>query len=141
MCRTRPLSLAGLLLLVLGSAGHAQEPVAPTAGVKSHGAWAVHSLAAPPDARLEAPARLPYLAAEPGSVSAPSLSGHVSVGAAAGAVAGALFGLAVISIADCGGPGCNQERILGLIGTTAAGAAVGALGGVLVYAVRAAAGR
>jgi hypothetical protein len=67
---------------------------------------------------------------------APSASRHLRIGAAAGGVAGALFGLWVISIADCGGPGCTGERVIGVAGNALDGAAVGALIGGLVYLIR-----
>ena len=49
------------------------------------------------------------------------------IGAASGAVLGALFALAVISFADCAGPNCASERVTGILGHAAAGAAAGLL--------------
>ena len=67
---------------------------------------------------------------------APSLSRHLGVGAGIGAVAGAVFGLWVISIADCGGPNCTTERVVGVAGNALGGAAIGALVGGVLYLIR-----
>ena len=46
---------------------------------------------------------------------------------------GAAFGLAVVLFADCAGPTCARERVLGVAMHAAIGAGVGlVLGGVLV---------
>lgn len=65
-----------------------------------------------------------------------SLSRHVVLGAGIGAAAGVALGLWVISIADCGGPDCTAERVLGVAGNALGGAAIGALLGAAVYLVR-----
>lgn len=65
-----------------------------------------------------------------------SLSRHVVLGAGIGALAGAALGLWVISIADCGGPGCTAERVLGVAGNALGGAAIGALIGAVVHRIR-----
>ncbi len=66
----------------------------------------------------------------------PSLSRHLLIGSGIGAAAGAAFGLAVISLADCGGPNCSQERVVGVAGHALAGAVVGALFGGVTYLIR-----
>lgn len=71
-------------------------------------------LVALPAAAME---KLPRAALE----RAPSVSRHVWAGALAGGVAGTLFGLWVISVADCGGPGCTGERVVGVAGMRSAG--------------------
>lgn len=65
-----------------------------------------------------------------------SLSRHLLVGSGIGAAAGAAFGLAVVSLADCGGPNCSEERVVGVAGHALAGAVVGALVGGVAYLVR-----
>ena len=58
-----------------------------------------------------------------------------------GGVLGASFGVAVVSFADCAGPNCAYERIVGVLGHAASGAAGGvalafllrATSGVLVW--------
>ena len=53
------------------------------------------------------------------------------VGAIGGALLGTLFALAVVSFADCAGPNCGSERVIGVLGHAAAGAAMGLLlGGI-----------
>ena len=70
-----------------------------------------------------------------------SLSRFLKVGSLAGGVLGGLFGLAVVSLADCAGPGCTGERVLGVAGHALAGALLGvAAGGVAWALVRAARG-
>ena len=54
------------------------------------------------------------------------------LGAAIGAAAGALFALAVVSLADCAGPRCGYERVVGVLGHAAAGGAAGLLVGALL---------
>lgn len=83
-----------------------------------------------------APASRTPDAAPAAAFAAPSASRHLLVGAGIGAVAGAAFGLAVVSFADCGGPDCSGERVLGVASLTLGGAAIGALVGGLVYLVR-----
>lgn len=52
-----------------------------------------------------------------------------------GAVLGGLFGLAVVSFADCAGPHCTYQRVVGVI-THAAGVGVlGATAGLLVHSL------
>lgn len=67
---------------------------------------------------------------------APSLSRHLRVGAGIGGAVGAAFGLWVITIADCGGPNCTTERVLGVASNAVGGAAIGALIGGAVYLIR-----
>lgn len=67
---------------------------------------------------------------------AASVSRHFLVGAASGAVVGGAFALAVVALADCGGPGCTGERVVGVAAHALAGAAVGALLGGVVYLFR-----
>ena len=66
----------------------------------------------------------------------PSLSRHLLIGSGIGAAAGTLFALAVVSIADCNGPNCPEERVVGVAGHALAGAAVGALAGGVTWLVR-----
>lgn len=54
------------------------------------------------------------------------------IGAGSGAAVGALFALAVISLADCAGPNCAYERVIGVGGHAAGGAILGALLGLAV---------
>lgn len=65
-----------------------------------------------------------------------SLPRHLLGGAGVGAAVGTAFALAVVSLADCAGPTCTGERVVGVVGHALAGAAVGALGGGMVYLVR-----
>ncbi len=58
------------------------------------------------------------------------------IGAWAGRIPATLFALAVVSFADCSGPDCASERVLGVLGHAAGGAAVGALVGLKAWAVR-----
>lgn len=53
--------------------------------------------------------------------------------AALGALLASLFALAVVSFADCAGPGCAQERVLGVAGHALAGALSGLLLGGIVF--------
>jgi hypothetical protein len=55
------------------------------------------------------------------------------VGAFAGALAGLLFALAVISFADCAGPNCTEERVVGVIGHVLGGALIGEAVWVVAY--------
>ena len=57
------------------------------------------------------------------------------IGAVAGAALGTLFAIAVVSFADCAGPSCSSERVVGIIGHALGGGLVGALAGVLIAAV------
>ena len=59
----------------------------------------------------------------------------VGIGAAIGATLGALFAFAVISFADCAGPSCSYERMVGVLGHALAGALAGALLGLAVAMV------
>lgn len=72
-------------------------------------------------------------------------SRFVLAGTVAGGLIGLLFALAVISFADCAGPGCTGERITGVLGHVLGGAVLGAAFGAVAYglwrAVRWAAGR
>jgi hypothetical protein len=47
---------------------------------------------------------------------------------------GASFGLAVVSFADCAGPTCAYERIVGVLVHTAGGAGAGVALGLLLLA-------
>ena len=66
-------------------------------------------------------------------MSAPRLRRFAARGAAVGAALGLLFALAVVSFADCAGPGCAGERLTGLAFHAALGAGLGAAVGALVY--------
>lgn len=57
------------------------------------------------------------------------------IGAGSGAAAGALFALAVISLADCAGPSCTYERVIGVAGHAAGGALLGAALGLVAAAI------
>jgi hypothetical protein len=51
-----------------------------------------------------------------------------------GSALGGLFGLAVVSFADCAGPDCTYQRIVGVVAHTAGGGVAGATSGLLVGA-------
>ena len=55
-----------------------------------------------------------------------------TTGACAGALLGTLFALAVISFADCAGPACGRERVIGVAGHALAGGGAGAVLGVIL---------
>jgi hypothetical protein len=57
------------------------------------------------------------------------------LGAGVGGALGASFGLAVVSFADCAGPNCAYERIIGVLGHTAGGAGAGGALGFLLLAI------
>lgn len=57
------------------------------------------------------------------------------IGAGSGAAVGVLFALAVISLADCAGPSCAYERVIGVAGHAAGGALLGAMLGLAVAGV------
>ena len=65
-----------------------------------------------------------------------SLRRHLVLGSWIGALAGAAFALAVVSLADCGGPGCTREAVIGVAGHALAGAAMGAVAGALTRLIR-----
>lgn len=88
-------------------------------------------------------AEIPHLPAAPVAwksapviAAAPSLSRHLVVGGAIGGALGAAFGLAVVSFADCTGPECTEERVVGVVGHALAGVAVGAVIGGIIYLIR-----
>ena len=58
-----------------------------------------------------------------------------TIGAIVGSIAGALFGLAVVSFADCAGSNCSAERVVGVAGHAAGGAASGLLLGLLLAGI------
>jgi hypothetical protein len=60
----------------------------------------------------------------------------VAAGATVFAVLGGLFALLVVSFADCAGPSCGRERVVGVLGHAAAGLVLGALLGAVVALVR-----
>jgi hypothetical protein len=132
--RIGPALALAFTLLLAPAAASAQQ-----GGAQVPAAGAPTSLAARPASlsELSAGAALAHLPAPTNMVSSQkSLSRHLLVGSSIGAVAGAAFGLWVISMADCGGSNCTQQRVLGVAGLAAGGAAIGALGGGLVYLVR-----
>jgi hypothetical protein len=57
----------------------------------------------------------------------------LELGALIGAALGFLFALAVVSFADCAGPHCAGERVVGLAGHAAGGAVIGAACGALAW--------
>ena len=57
-------------------------------------------------------------------------------GALIGGAAGTLFAVAVVCFADCAGPDCNRERMLGILLHLAAGLAIGAVIGLLGAVLR-----
>jgi hypothetical protein len=59
----------------------------------------------------------------------------VVAGLTIGLALGGLFGLAVVSFADCSGPGCTYQRVIGVIAHAAGVGALGAIAGLLVQAV------
>jgi hypothetical protein len=129
------------LLLFAAPAAYAQDAPPHGTGEPVEEKSASRTLFAPLDPRLVPGDGWSSPAAEISLARAPLLSKHLVTGGAIGAVAGALLGLAVVSFADCSSSTCNQERVVGVLGTTAAGAGVGALGGALVYLVRSAAAK
>ena len=56
-------------------------------------------------------------------------------GLAIGLVLGGLFGLAVVSFADCAGPDCTYQRVVGVLAHAAGVGVAGALAGLLAHAV------
>lgn len=64
----------------------------------------------------------------------------VKIGLIVGASAGALFALAVIAFADCEGPHCTKERIVGLVAHAGLGGLGGSLLGLAAGAMRRAIG-
>lgn len=50
-----------------------------------------------------------------------------------GIVLGGLFGLAVVSFADCAGPDCMYQRVVGVLGHAAGAGVAGATAGLLAY--------
>ena len=65
----------------------------------------------------------------------------VRAGALVGAAAGALFGLAVVGFADCEGPHCTRERVLGVLAHIGLGLPPGALLGLGAALLRRGLGR
>lgn len=57
------------------------------------------------------------------------------LGAGVGGALGALFGLAVVSFADCAGLNCTEERVIGVLAHAAAGAGVGVALGLILLAM------
>jgi hypothetical protein len=49
-----------------------------------------------------------------------------------GIALGGLFGLAVVSFADCAGPDCTYQRVVGVVAHAAGAGVVGATAGLLV---------
>ena len=56
----------------------------------------------------------------------------ILAGLTIGVVLGGLFGLAVVSFADCIGPGCMYQRVFGVVAHAAGVGVIGAAGGLLV---------
>ena len=50
-----------------------------------------------------------------------------------GIVLGGLFGLAVISFADCAGPDCMYQRVVGVLGHAAGAGVAGATASLLAH--------
>ena len=61
---------------------------------------------------------------------------HIRIGAVAGGTVGIAFALAIVSFADCAGPGCGRERVLGVALHAVLGILAGAVVGLVVGAVR-----
>ena len=59
-----------------------------------------------------------------------------TIGALLGGLLGTAFALAVVSFADCAGPACGRERVLGVLLYAALGSGAGTLLGVLAAWVR-----
>jgi hypothetical protein len=53
-------------------------------------------------------------------------------GLAIGLALGGLFGLAVVSFADCAGPDCTYQRVVGVLAHAAGVGVAGAIAGLLV---------
>jgi hypothetical protein len=58
------------------------------------------------------------------------------IGVWIGGASATLFALAVVSFADCSGPDCARERVLGVLAHAVGGASGGALLGLMAWAVR-----
>lgn len=56
------------------------------------------------------------------------------LGAGVGGTLGALFGLAVVSFADCAGPNCAYEQLIGVLGHAVGGAGAGSVIALLLLA-------
>jgi hypothetical protein len=56
----------------------------------------------------------------------------ILAGLTIGVVLGGLFGLAVVSFADCSGPGCTYQRVVGVVAHAAGVGVIGAAGGLFV---------
>ena len=52
-----------------------------------------------------------------------------------GMALGGLFGLAVVSFADCAGPDCTYQRVVGVVGHAAGAGVATATAGLLVQAL------
>ena len=52
-------------------------------------------------------------------------------GLTTGTALGGLFGLAVVSFADCAGPDCTYQRIVGVVGHAAGGGVAGGTASLL----------
>ena len=61
---------------------------------------------------------------------------RAALGALLGALLGTAFGIAGVSFADCAGPACGRERVLGVLLHAALGGGAGALLGALFAWVR-----
>ena len=59
-----------------------------------------------------------------------------TIGALLGGLLGTAFALAVVSFADCAGPACGRERVLGVLLHAALGSGAGTLLGALAAWVR-----
>jgi len=56
----------------------------------------------------------------------------IRAGAICGAIFGTLFGLAVVLFADCSGPDCTKERVLGVLMHAGIGLGAGAVLGLVL---------
>jgi hypothetical protein len=56
------------------------------------------------------------------------------IGLTIGIALGGLFGLAVVSFADCAGPDCMHQRMLGVVAHAAGAGVAGATASLLVHA-------
>jgi hypothetical protein len=59
----------------------------------------------------------------------------ILAGLTVGSVLGGLFGLAVVSFADCSGPDCTYQRVVGVVAHAAGAGVAGGAAGLLVHAV------
>lgn len=135
---SRSAALLALALLAAPAAAPAQDRAAGGDGTGTPAIGPARASSTSPDVRALRDLAAPRVLhdARPAAATGPSLSRHLLVGSGVGAAVGTAFALAVFSLADCGGPDCSGERVIGVTGHALAGAALGALVGGVTYLVR-----